>query len=247
MKYILDHNSYVPLYVQIRDILRDLIEKHEDPQLPFHSDNELAEMFSVNRLTVRRSIQELVDEGLLHRVKGVGTFVRSPMVEGDLIYPRGFMAQWHLQGKKVKAKLISTENITAPYKVTSMLNIEAKSQVFYIQRLRYANGLPVILDDIYLPHLSLDSKLFTALEKNTVQWLLRTHVGIAANVALIELEAVQAQSRHEEYLQVKINDPLLKRNLTLASETGVPLSYGESFHRPELFKYRLRVPISEES
>src|SRR5512136_661396 len=74
----------VPVYVQIREALRTEITRgslKRGEQLP--SENELAARFSVSRMTIRESIEDLVDEGLLYRRHGIGTFVAYPHLQRD--------------------------------------------------------------------------------------------------------------------------------------------------------------------
>ena len=76
----IDRNSYTPIYIQIREDLKRLIEEEKAHREQFYSDEELVQMYGVNRLTVRRAVEKLVDEGYLYRVRGVGTFMSSPKI-----------------------------------------------------------------------------------------------------------------------------------------------------------------------
>src|SRR5574342_793022 len=74
----------IPIYIQIRETLRgeiarDVLKRGEK----LLSEQELASRFGVSRMTVRQSIAELIDEGLLYRRHGVGTFVALPHLERD--------------------------------------------------------------------------------------------------------------------------------------------------------------------
>lgn len=244
MNFQINHDAYVPVYVQIKEKLLEMIEEHKDYSLPFYSDNELASMFNVNRLTIRRSMEDLVDRGLVYKVRGVGTFVRkSPKIEGELVYEKGFVSQWQLQGKKVNAKVISVETIPAKGLVSSSLDIQEGQKIYNVLRIRYADDLPVILDNIYLPHLSIKQDLLKELESKTVTDVLKIGVGKISKIGLIEIEATKAGKRECKHLNVKCGDPLLQRNLSLITEDGEILSFGISLHHPDLFHYRIKVPI----
>ena len=74
-------NSPVPLYKQVLDILNDQIARQElkfGDKLP--SEAELMKQFGVSRITVRAAISELVEDGILERSQGKGTFVALPKV-----------------------------------------------------------------------------------------------------------------------------------------------------------------------
>src|SRR4030042_4216616 len=77
----------IPVYVRIRETLRDEITKgtlKRGERLP--PEHELAAKFSVSRMTIRESIEDLVNEGLLYRRHGIGTFVAFPHLQRD--HPR---------------------------------------------------------------------------------------------------------------------------------------------------------------
>lgn len=244
MIFQIDHNSFTPVYIQIKEKLLKMIEEHDDYSRPFFSDNELATMFNVNRLTIRRSMEDLVDRGLIYKVRGVGTFVRkSPKIEGELVYEKGFISQWQLQGKKVNAKVLSVKVTRAKGLITKSLEIPEGEKIYSILRLRFADDLPVILDNIYLPHLSIEETLINELEFRTVTEILKIGVGKIAKTGLIEIEVTKAASRECKHLNVNCGDPLLQRNLSLISEDGEILSFGISLHHPDLFHYRIKVPV----
>ena len=80
----LDRSSPIPLYLQIKQYLSRQIavwERHNDK---FYTDGDLCNMFGVSRMTVRQAVQELVDDGLLKRARGIGTFVVTRKIEERL-------------------------------------------------------------------------------------------------------------------------------------------------------------------
>ena len=74
-----------PIYLQLREVVRNKIEEGEyPPGTAIPSENELSEMYGVNRLTVRNAMDALVNEGLLKRIQGKGVFVVGNRIERDL-------------------------------------------------------------------------------------------------------------------------------------------------------------------
>lgn len=73
---MLNRNSLVPLYAQLQRIIRDAIinEIYKDGE-KIPSENEFVEKYSITRTTIRKAISNLVNEGLLYKVHGKGTFV----------------------------------------------------------------------------------------------------------------------------------------------------------------------------
>ncbi|MGH3220045.1 MAG: GntR family transcriptional regulator [Streptosporangiaceae bacterium] len=71
-----DHESAVPVYRQVAAILREAIQRGDyRPGRPIPSETRLADEWGISRLTVRKGVRVLVDEGLVHVVQGRGTYV----------------------------------------------------------------------------------------------------------------------------------------------------------------------------
>ncbi len=81
-------DSATPLYLQLEEILRQEIlsgSRREGDKLS--TENELVEQYKVSRITVRRAVEELCEEGLVVRHPGKGTFVTGVVMRNDLNAP----------------------------------------------------------------------------------------------------------------------------------------------------------------
>ncbi|MBC7105150.1 MAG: GntR family transcriptional regulator, partial [Firmicutes bacterium] len=115
----LDRRSPVPLYSQIQEQLRRYIlqrqrESSGEGPVRFYTDDELAGIFKVSRMTVRQAVQELVNEGLLYRVKGLGTFISPPQVQGQLKEIERFVDEWSVQGKDIQVEVLAHKIVPCP-------------------------------------------------------------------------------------------------------------------------------------
>src|SRR6185437_17137686 len=81
----LDRGSPIPLYLQIKQYLKRRISAWEPQDDKFFTDAELCGMFHVSRMTVRQAVQELVDDGLLKRARGIGTFLVSRQADEPVV------------------------------------------------------------------------------------------------------------------------------------------------------------------
>src|SRR5512140_1468457 len=118
----------VPIYIQIRESLLAEItggNLKRGEQLP--SENELATRYSVSRMTIRESIEDLVDEGLLYRRHGVGTFVAYPHLQRDHTRLTSYLDKAENEGFEFKARLLTLEVILATPKVAEALSLPVTS------------------------------------------------------------------------------------------------------------------------
>jgi len=77
-KKILKKDSPVPLYIQLKEIIKEQIaEGVLRPQMPLPSERELCKIYDISHITVRQALVELTKEGFLFRVPGRGTFVKG--------------------------------------------------------------------------------------------------------------------------------------------------------------------------
>lgn len=97
---MLNNGSSKPLYIQLKQIIADDIKKGVySPSVKLPTENELCETYNVSRITVRKAILDLVEEGWLVRQQGKGTFVKSPKLKRELIAVNGYSEFMESTGK----------------------------------------------------------------------------------------------------------------------------------------------------
>lgn len=107
---MLDTISADPLYRQLLTRLRDAILSGEYPvgsRMP--SEKELCQHYGISRVTVRRALKELTEEGLIHRHQGKGSFVTRPRLEHNLGQRRSFTEMCRVLGRVPSAKVIEVK------------------------------------------------------------------------------------------------------------------------------------------
>jgi DNA-binding transcriptional regulator YhcF (GntR family) len=143
----IDKEVPVPYHYQLRELLRDEIAAGRwevGERLP--SERELCETFNLSRTTVREAIDALVNEGLLRREKGRGTFVAEPKILESLLQtPIGFTDSMLEQGYHVETKVLRIEIVPAPRTVAHELRLRSDEPVTVI----YSDLWPQIKADVY--------------------------------------------------------------------------------------------------
>ena len=112
--------SPVPLYIQIDEELRGQIESGElGPLAQVPSETDLAEHFSVSRMTARKALDRLVADGMLFRQPGKGTFVAPTKIAHGASQGLSFSAAMKAQGLRCETRVLEAESIKAPSNVAS--------------------------------------------------------------------------------------------------------------------------------
>ena len=144
----------VPLHHQISAVLKDGIATgryQAGERLP--TEDGLCTLFSVSRITVRRAMQSLEEQGLIERRQGDGTFVAdSPSVVSLQTPLTGFLQQVAESRAKTTAQVLDFGFVKAPPQVYSGLQLPQDSPVLRVVRLRTRGGQPYIHSTTYLPH-----------------------------------------------------------------------------------------------
>ncbi len=140
-----------PLYVQFADKMRNRIlnEEYTYGQL-FPSERELEAQYHIDRKTIRKSLNLLVEENLLVRVKGKGTFVNKPSIRFHMEKLTGFSRLLKQEGIQVTTKMISCTRETAGYRLAKIFGIEKNDPVNKLIRVRIAEEEPIALEYTYI-------------------------------------------------------------------------------------------------
>ena len=144
----------MPLYLQIREALKKKIEEKEyltGEVIP--SERKLAEMYGVNRMTVKYAIDSLVAEGYLYKVQGKGTFVQKENSQ-KIIWSndsQGLGAMLREKGTSRKDKVVVKGLIKAFNFLGSKLSLAKYEDVYVLQRIRYVNEEPFAVEYCYVP------------------------------------------------------------------------------------------------
>lgn len=141
-----------PIYLQLREVIRGKIQEGEFlPGMTIPSENQLAETYGINRMTVRSGIDALVKEGILKRVQGKGVYVIGNKVERDLETLEGFTQTMKKKNTEPHTKILTKIIREAGDKYAAVFGIEPGDEIYYIKRMCYADKEPIALEEIFIP------------------------------------------------------------------------------------------------
>lgn len=139
-----------PIYQQLNQLLRSLVRSEEFPVGGrFLTERQVSERFQVSRATANKALSNLVAEGLLNFRKGVGTFVSPQSMDYNLQALVSFTDEAIAGGKRPETKVLRFEEIAAhqaPEDIARVLCVSDQDPLWYMERVRLADGLPVILE-----------------------------------------------------------------------------------------------------
>ncbi|WP_374384191.1 GntR family transcriptional regulator [Thermomonas sp.] len=203
--------AFSPLYQQIKTLMTRSLQAGEwRPGEAIPSETELAARFRVSQGTVRKAIDELATENLLVRRQGRGTFVATHAEEQVQFR---FLRLTPDEGKPggMDRRFIDCRRLRAPAEIANALDLRPSDSAIQVRRLLSFRGVPVVLDDIWLP-----AALFKGLTaerlsgyRGPMYGLFETEFGVRMIRAEEKIRAVAADAAAAELLALAPGAPLL--------------------------------------
>lgn len=235
----------LPLYYQLMQVLRSRIEQGKwNPGDLFPSERELSETFGISRMTVRRTLTELTNEGLLRRDPGRGTFVAKPKICKRLSKLTSFTEEMRARGRAPGVKVLRVGMSPAKPVVAQMLGIDIEREVAVIERLRLADGEPAGIECCHLHFEGCETILQQDLS-GSLYTLLSERFGLVPTRALETMEAAACGSREAKILNIRHGEPVLSIRRTTFDQHQRPLEYVESVYRGDYYVLSIELVADE--
>ncbi|MCU1262379.1 MAG: transcriptional regulator, GntR family [Bryobacterales bacterium] len=152
MPAALDRNLYVPLYHQLKEILLNDIRSGKlkpDDRLP--SEDQVAAVYGVSIITVRRTLTDLAAAGYIRRERGRGTFISHPTVEQGPRELTSFAHEMSKRGLRSTSQVLEQSVVHSDAHIAQQLKLAEGEEVFVLRRLRLADGEPLGIQTAYIP------------------------------------------------------------------------------------------------
>jgi GntR family transcriptional regulator len=198
------------MYQQMNEILRELLQTGEFKEGDqFLTERQVAERFLVSRPTANKVLAAMVSEGLLEFRKGVGTFVCPPRLNYDIQSLISFTQNVKETGKTPGTRVLQFKRIKASEaeaEIADRLQVDRNRDLFFIARLRLADGVPVILERRWVP-----AGIFTGLSRQQLRGsfyaLCRDKYGLKIAESDQTIRAVKLTGQDARMLEAQSGSP----------------------------------------
>lgn len=232
----IDLRSPVPKYYQLKEIIRDMIDRGEwgEGQL-IPSERELCERYEISRMTARQAVMELVNEGMLYRAQGRGTFVAGRKFQQQAARLTSFTQDMLERNMKTLSEVLELEVEGAGPVVSNLLQIRPGENIIRLKRLRHADGKPMAVETSHLRYGIAKGVLDADLAANSLYEVLRG-IGLSIDYAEQSYEATLVNELEAEHLGVPEGSPaLLIERITYSNEKK-PFEYVKSIYRGDRYR-----------
>jgi len=236
--YVLEPGP-VPLYHQVYLHLVDALARGDwqrGDRLP--TERELAASFGCSLITVRRALDELAREGRLERTRGRGTFVTEPPIARNIMGPAGFADELRALGYRPSSVVVTARLEEATPVIADELGIPSRAPVYYLERIRGADGKPLLLEQVRLPADRLPGLLEHDLGHEASLWeILRDVYGCPVERYREMLSAILPNAREAELLGLRSRRPAVQFEGIAFTTGDVPIEHSRTVVSPERARY----------
>ncbi len=185
-------------------------------------ESELIETYSVSRSTVRQVLDILVNEGLIYRERGRGSFIAQLTLEQSMTRIVSFTEDMHQRGLEPSTRVLSARLIPASKDIAERLQVPTGEPLACVERLRLADGEPMSIEESYLVHRYCPDVLQHDYARQPLREILERDYSIRLVNAKQVIRAIPAPTNLAEFLEVHPRSPLLFIERLSFSQTGDP-------------------------
>jgi GntR family transcriptional regulator len=244
MKLIIDKNSAIPVYHQIREQIKDDIHngilKPNDMLL---SERELCEELEISRMTVKQAMDSLMNEGLIYKKKGVGTFVSNPKIAQPLTKLTSFTNDMLNRGMKPGSCTITLSAEEPSSEIKKILKLYDEDKVIFIKRLRLADGEPMAVETTYLRYSICSQVMEEQLDNQSLYEILKKKCNVTIASAFQTIEIATCKSEDCKLLNIPHNKPVFFIKRITYDARNNPVEYVESAYRSDRYKFEIDLNV----
>ncbi|GGR99244.1 HTH-type transcriptional repressor YvoA [Micromonospora fulviviridis] len=223
------------LYTALRAEIGSTLRPHD----PLPSERELVARFGVSRATVRQAVGRLEEEGLVYRAQGSGTFVADPATISKSLALTSFSEDMRSRRLTPDSRLLDFTLTEAGVAVARDLSLSPGAEVAHIRRLRLADGLPMCIEEVWLPTERV-GELDAAVVGGSLYGALGAR-GVQPHHADQVIAATVVDADQAALLGVAPYSPALRVDRITYDQAGVAIERAESMYRADRYDFRITV------
>jgi GntR family transcriptional regulator len=227
-----------PRYLRVQDALVEQLARDARPpgwRLP--PERALAEHFGVSRVTLRRAMLELERAGTLAR-DGRGWAVAGPRVGEPPNELMSFSEMAAARGLRASGRVLLARVRASSLDESDLLAIAPGAPVFELERLRSMDDVPILIDRSLIPRALVPDIERLDLAARSLYRVLEERYGIRPTRAKFAVEAIAADARDAEALELEIGRPLLRCRQITEDAAGRVVESCEMRYRGDRYRFR---------
>jgi GntR family transcriptional regulator len=247
----LNHRESTPLYVQLKqDLSQQMDLGRLKPGQPIPSERSLCAKYRISRTTVRQALSEMINEGVLYRKQGKGTFVIQRKVNQGLVHIVNFARTVLELGLRPSTRILGNQIMPADIQTAKTLDVSLTSQILKLTLLGKGDAIPLVLYESYFP-LPLGQRMAkeaSRLEKKDLPFstydLYDKIGGVTPRSVVQTFEAITADNRLAAIMKVRRGTPIFMITSIFQTADHRPLEFRTALYRGDRYKFHLTRELS---
>jgi GntR family transcriptional regulator len=238
---VLNREAPRPLYLQIETVLDQKILSGEwKPGDRVSSENEIAAMYGVSRVTARQAIEQLVAKNMLYRRPGKGTFVSEQGLSYGFSTMLSFSASLKAKGFDVETRVLDHGVVPAPDYIAEKLCLDDDAELVVVRRLRIVDRIPAAIHASYLSARVYASLLQADVATQSLLSAVERIGGVRMAYSQDSMRAVSASVADADLLGVPPGTAMMELEGVVYDEQNRPCRYTKGIYRGNLFRFDVR-------
>jgi GntR family transcriptional regulator len=231
-----------PLYARLRQAIYERVAAGEwlpGDQIP--TIRELGELYGVSRITVVQALDALARDGVLIRWQGKGVFVGRPRASETRMPLLSFTEQAVARGQTAGSRMLLLRQEPPTPSLVARLELKVGEQVVLLERLRLLDGLPLAIQQAYLPEHLVPGLVDRRAPIESLYRLLADSYGVMPTNASESNESIGLRAEQALLLECQPGAPALLVDRTTTDQHGRAMEYASTVLRGDRFKMRLSL------
>lgn len=223
----------VPLYCQIKQaILAAIHEGRLKPGDALPTELEFCRGFGVSRPTIRQALGELYAEGYLRRRKGKGTCVSAPKIDARFLNRlQSYNQEMWQKGVRPSTEVLDLSAVPGREQVNRRLELSPRDRLIRLERLRGADGDPIVYVETFLPLAGFEAVLSVNFVAESLYAVLESHCNTRIERVSRTIEAVEVPAKEAALLGVEPKRAICLTKTVGYSDKNVPVEYSVARYR----------------
>ena len=239
---LIDRNSPVPFYYQLRQILEaEIASGRIDPGDRLPSEAELCDRYGVSRTVVRQTLSDLENESLIVRFKGRGASSRIQRRPNSVQSLTSLHEDVRARGQDLETRVLRLETEPVSPYVADILKLAPGAKIVLLERLRIVDAVPLQLTTAYLPYALCAPILDLDMSQRSLYEVLEQDLGFDLHRGRRSVGSSLAGKIVAEHLAIRENDPVLVLSGATYLSDGRPIEHFVGIHRGDRSRFDVEL------
>jgi GntR family transcriptional regulator len=239
----------IPLYSRVSSIIQNkIIPGQYEPEEKLPTEDELVRDFQVSKITVRNALALLERDGLIHRIRGKGTYVAKviPTTKQYIHTSLNKMSLALQRGvnKPLEIKKIKVGDSRIPKDIRAFFNITNGDEIGRIRKMVNIREVLYFFEDFLPVDITTHITKTELAKQKLLLKIVEEQVGLKASKGEMYMQAVPAEPDISKILHCQSFEPLIHIQTYIWSELEEPLGIGNTYFRACYFKYKVKVELN---